>query len=336
MSLQIGDRGSTKQNSYPPVVVKITQPSGQADILGNKLTLPTELNTNNSAYKLCTQAQAAADTCPSDTQFGGVVAKSPFLSQSLSGPVYLVEQAGRSLPGLLLDLHGRAHVKIQTKTSLINNRQIQSLVLDAPQLPISELTIALDGGRTTGVFQNRSDLCFRGSSTSKVNSVDGLAKFYGWNGANTNDTKVVSTVSGCGPTVSDKLSGATGSRPSLTVNVDAHPGAPNVKELTVSLSKNLSLVRSGFRSGVSGTASATLGRSSFSYVSSRSFKVTDLPSGGVKELTLRLRRGAIKVSERSRSLLRRGRSRKFKVKVTQTPVSGGSTTTRSSVTVKGR
>ena len=35
---------------------------------GNKITLPVELNTNNPAYKLCTQAQADADNCPADSQ----------------------------------------------------------------------------------------------------------------------------------------------------------------------------------------------------------------------------------------------------------------------------
>jgi len=122
VALQIGDRGSTKQNSYPPLVIKITQPSGQADQKGNKITLPPELNSNNQAYKLCTQAQVSADTCPSDTQFGGVTAKSPFFGEALNGPVYLVEQSGQSLPGLFLDLKGRVNVKIQTKTQRVNGR----------------------------------------------------------------------------------------------------------------------------------------------------------------------------------------------------------------------
>ena len=104
-------------------------------------------------------------------------AKSPFLSEQLSGPVYLVQQSGSSLPGLLLDLYGRAHVKIQTTTAA-GQQQADPVARDRrPQLPVSELTVALNGGRTTGVFQNRSDLCFRGSSTSKFNTVNAFAKF---------------------------------------------------------------------------------------------------------------------------------------------------------------
>ena len=32
--------------------------------MGNKVTLPIELNTNNTAYMLCSQAQADSDSCP--------------------------------------------------------------------------------------------------------------------------------------------------------------------------------------------------------------------------------------------------------------------------------
>jgi hypothetical protein len=316
LSVQIGDKGTTKQNGYPPVVVKITQPAGQADIRGNKITLPTELNSNNSAYKLCSQDQATADACPANSKFGWATAKSPFLSESLGGPVYLVQQSGQSLPGLLLDLRGRAHVKIQTKTTLVNNRQIQSLALDAPQLPVSELTVALNGGRTTGVFQNRSNLCFRGNSTSKFNTANSVVKFYGWNGVNTNDTKVAAKVMGCGPGVSGDLSKPISSTPKLTVEVTKHPDAANIKELTVKLGSNLSVVQSKL--------------AGLEYVNAHTVKLTDLPAAGVDKATVTLDDGAVRVSERSRSILIHGRSRSFKLKVTETPTAGPAVSTRSS------
>jgi hypothetical protein len=276
----------------------------------------------------------SADTCPENTHFGGVTAKSPFLGETLKGPVYLVEQSGQSLPGLFLDLKGRVNVKIQTKTQLVNGRQIQSLASDTPQLPISELTVALDGGKTTGVFQNRNDLCFRGSSTSKFNTVNAFAKFDGWNGKSTADAKLSAQVVGCGPGVSGKLSGPTGSKPKLTVKAEKHPGDPNIKELTVKLGRNLSLVKS--RIGNSSGSASRLGGESFDYVNRRTLKVVGLPSTGASKLTLRIRKGAIRVSARSKHLLRRGRTRTFSVKVTQTPVSGTATSTRTKFRAKRR
>ncbi|MGH2978162.1 MAG: hypothetical protein ACRDLQ_00815, partial [Solirubrobacterales bacterium] len=289
-----------------------------------------ELNTNNPAYKLCTQAQADADNCPDNSKFGGVAAKSPFLAEELRGPIYLIQQTASSLPGLLLDLRGRVHVKIQTKTTLVNNRAIQSLVLNAPQLPVSELRVGLNGGRNTGVFLNRQDLCFRGNSTSRFNNVSGLVKFYGHNGQNTADTKIDAKVNGCGPGVRGRITRATSSRPQVRVEVDKHPDAPNFKELTVTLSRNLRLVRSRFERGTRATEDAE-----FDYVSRRSFRVTGFPAAGEDDVTLFLRRGAVRVSDRSRNLLRRGRTRTFRAKVRQTPVSGAATSTRGSFRARG-
>lgn len=329
-TMEIGNAGNTGFNRYPPVSIKITQPAGDADQKGNKITLPVELNTNNTAYKLCTQAQADADNCPDNSKFGGVAAKSPFLAEELKGPIYLIQQTASSLPGLLLDLRGRVHVKIQTKTTLVNNRAIQSLVLNAPQLPVSELRVGLNGGRNTGVFLNRQDLCFRGDSTSRFNDVSGLIKDYGHNGTTTSETKLKAKVNGCGPGVSGRISGATGSRPSVRIDVDKHPDSPNFKELTVTLGNNLSLVRSRFGSGASAADSTDV-----EYVSKRSFRVTGLPAAGADEVTVRLRRGAVRVSKRSRNLLKRGRTRTFRAKVKQTPVSGTATSTKGSFRARG-
>ena len=332
-TLTLGDRGSTAFNKFPPLVLKITQANGEADIRGNKITLPVELNTNNTAYTLCSQAQADSDTCPAASKFGWASAKSPFLSELVQGPVYLVQQTSSSLPGLLIDLRGRAHVKLQTSTTLINGKQIQSLILNAPQLPISEFTVALNGGRKTGVFQNRQDLCFKGDSTTKFNSVTGLIKDYGWNGKNSADQKLTATVLGCGSAVAPKLRGAKGSRPSLTITATKHPDAPNMKELAVSLSKNLSLRQSAFSSGGSATAAAT--NATLEFVSAHKFKVTGMPAAGAGQVVIKLRKGALRVSSKTRKSLKQGRRRSFSVKVTPTPVTGQGTSTRTKFRVKG-
>ena len=330
IEMEVGDRGTTRAQGFPPLVVTIRQPTGDSDQRGNKITLPVELNTNNTAYTLCSQAQADADNCPAESQFGGVTAKSPFLAEELRGPVYLIQQTATSLPGLLLHLKGRVNVKVQTQTTLVNNRAIQSLVLNAPQLPVSELKVALDGGRNTGVFLNRQDLCFRGNSTSRFNDVSGLVKFYGHNGANTDDLRLKAKVNGCGAGVRGRISRATRATPLVRLEIDKHPDAPNFKELLIRLSRNLRLVRSRFQQGARATEDVDV-----EYVSRRSLRVTGFPDAGVDDVTVLLRRGAVRVSQRSRNVLRRGRSRTFRAKVRQTPVTGSATSTRASFRARG-
>jgi len=225
------------------------------------------------------------------------------------------------------------HVKLQTSTALVNGKQIQSLILNAPQVPISEFTVALNGGRKTGVFLNRQDLCFKGNSTTKFNSVTGLIKDYGWNGKNSADQKLTATVLGCGPAVSPKLCGAKGSRPNMTITVTKHPDAQNMKELTVTLSKNLSLRKAAFSNGGSATAAAA--KATLEYVSSHKFKVTGTPAAGAGQVVIKLRKGALRVSSKTRSSLKKHRRRSFSVKASPTPVSGKGTSTRAKFRVKG-
>jgi hypothetical protein len=311
--------------------VKFTQAAGEADIMGNKVTLPIELNPNSTAYTLCSQAQADADSCPAASKYGWVTAHSPFLSEASQGPVYFVQQTVTSLPGLLLDFRGRVHVKVQTKTTLINGKQIQSLVLNAPQLPVSDITIALNGGRKTGAFLNREDLCFKGNSTTKFNSVTGLVKSYGWNGKQTSDQKYVAAVMGCGPAVKAGLAHAT-SQPTFSATVTKHPDAPNFKALEFTLGKNLSVSRSRLDSG--GSVSASAAGASVEFVNSHKFRVTGLPTSGAGRVAIRLRNGAVRVAKRSRSVLKRGKSKRFTVKVSQAPVSGKNTATKARFRVK--
>jgi hypothetical protein len=333
-SVTVGDRGSTAFGKYPPLVVRFTQAAGEADIMGNKVTLPVELNSNNTAYKLCSQAQADADSCPAASKFGWVTAHSPFLSEASQGPVYLVQQTATSLPGLLLDFRGRVHAKVQTKTSIVNGKQLQSLVLNAPQLPVSDITVATNGGKTTGVLLNRHDLCFNGNSTTKFNSVTGLVKSYGWNGKQTGDQKYTAVVNGCGPAVKAGLKGATGSRPTFSATVTKHPDAPKFKELEVTLSRNLSVSSSRLDRG--GSVSLAAAGASLKFVSSHKFRVTGLPTAGAGKVTIRLRNGAVRVARRSKSVLRRGKSKRFTVKVRQIPVSGKDATTKAKFRVRGR
>jgi hypothetical protein len=329
-SVTVGDRGSTAFRKFPPLVVRITQAAGEADIMGTKFTVPIELTSNNTVYKLCSQAQADADSCPAESKFGWVTARSPFLSVPSQGPIYLVQKTAASLPGLLLDFRGRIHVKVQTSSSIVNRTQLQSLVLNAPQLPVSELTIALNGGSKTGVFVNREDLCFKGNSKTKFNSVTGLVKSYGWNGKQTGDEKYRAVVNGCGPAVKARMSRAT-SQPILRTTISKHPDSPNLKSLEIILGKDLAISKPRLRRN--GSVSASGARGSLQFLSAQRLRVSGLPAGGASKVTIRLRAGAVRIGRRAKKALTRGRTQRFTIKVKPTPVSGQGTTTKAIIRV---
>ena len=71
-------------------------------------------------------------------------------------------------------------------------------------------------------------------------------------------------------------------------------------------------------------------------MSSHTFRVTGLPTAGADKITIRLRSGAVRVGRRSKSVLRRGKSRRFTVKVSPTTVSGKGPSTKSKFRVKGK
>src|SRR5207249_249677 len=97
-----------------------------------------ELTPNLKAFQsLCSAAQLAADACPAATQIGTATATSNFVAQPLSGPVYLVQQPGAILPGLVADLRGRVRVKVNIATSILGGKFIKSTVTNVPDLPVS-------------------------------------------------------------------------------------------------------------------------------------------------------------------------------------------------------
>ena len=71
-------------------------------------------------------------------------------------------------------------------------------------------------------------------------------------------------------------------------------------------------------------------------MNSHTLKVSGLPAAGTGKVTIKLRKGAIRVTKKARRVLTRGKTRKFKVRVRQTPLSGQTTSTLSTFKVKGK
>jgi hypothetical protein len=316
----VGSKSENRFGSHPPVNVTVTQVSGEAAIASNGTTLPHQLTPNLAAFQtICTAAQLAAKACPAASQVGTTTATSAFVAQPLSGPVYVVQLPGSSLPSLVAELFGRVHVRITIANSLVGGRQIRSTVTDAPDLPLTSFSLALNGG-AKGVLLARSDLCFASSSHTKFRALKAGVTFGGHNGANVSSSPRIG-VGGCPPSLKASLRGAGRRRARLSALVKRHPDAQKMRQLELGLPKALTFVRSKVKRRASGKTAGVLRRANFKVLGKRKLRVV-LPSGGASKVLLKLPRGAVRVKRNVQRSVRRGRKPKLRFEVVAVDTAG--------------
>jgi hypothetical protein len=327
--MSVGSRSTNGERQHPPMTVKVTQQPGEAGILGNGVTLPFEIGPHLAALgTVCTNAQLAADACPAGAKVGTANATSPFLATPLNGPVYLVEQQGVVIPGLVADLKGRVPLKIRIATQILGGRLIKSTVTGVPDLPVGSFTLNLDSG-DKGVLESKFDLCQTGSKHRKMAAG---VEFSAHSGARTTSKPRIA-VEGCGPVATASLRNAAGRRGRLTVVARRHPDEDNIRALTIRLPKGMRLVRNRVnRSMVSADGANFIVRPK----SARKIEVAASGKQGSKRVTVRLRRGAVRLTGKVRRTVRKGRTRKLRLQVVTVDTGGERFVSRATAKAKRR
>ena len=328
-AMSVGSPGTTGERQHPPMTVKVTQQPGEAGILGNGVTLPFEIGPHLAALgTVCTTAQLAADACPAGAKVGTASATSPFLATPLNGPVYLAQQQGVVIPGLVADLKGRVPIKIRVATQILGGRLIKSTVTGVPDLPVGSFTLNLDGG-DKGVLESKFDLCFSGS---KHRSMRPDVDFAAHSGAKI-ASKPRLSVEGCAPATTASLRKAAGKRARLSVTGERHPDAENIKSMTIRLPKGMKLVRKRVRgSAVASDKSAFTVRPG----SARSVVVSSSAKQGAKRVVVRLKRGAVRLTGKVGRQIRKGRARKLTLRVVTVDTEGKKFVSRATAKAKRR
>jgi hypothetical protein len=325
----VGTRGTTGERQHPPMTVKVTQQPGEAGILGNGVTLPFEIGPHLAALgTVCTNEQLAADACPAGSRVGTANATSPFLATPLNGPVYLAQQQGVVIPGLVADLKGRVPIKIRIATQILGGRLIKSTVTGVPDLPVGSFTLILDGG-DKGVLESKFDLCQSGRMHRNMTAgVD----FSAHSGAKI-ASKPRIAVEGCGPAATAALRSAAGRRARLTVTAERHPDAENIRSMSISVPKGMKLVRSKVRRSV---VSAVGAKFIVRPKSSRQFDVSASAKQGSKRVVVRLKRGAVRLTGKVGKQVRKGRTRKLTLQVATVDTAGQKFVSRATAKAKRR
>jgi hypothetical protein len=149
----IGAPGLTASGTKPPLTTIISQTIEEAGLKRARVILPTNIGSDpNLLTTTCPEVDFQAGNCPPGTIVGTAVADSPLLTESLTGPVAVVE--GAPVPKLGLDLRGPLAMKLTGTFVLGTGTGVEFNGL--PDIPISNFALTF---AQNGLVVNPTDLC---------------------------------------------------------------------------------------------------------------------------------------------------------------------------------
>jgi hypothetical protein len=160
-SIKVGARGKTGAGAHPPLTTTITQPNGQAGISWVHVLLPRALPSNAIGLnQACSEADFNAGRCGKRAKIATAKATSPFVTGSLSGPVYLVKrppgQAG--LPRLVVQLRGPLSIDMVGNIKIGKGNKIATTFGTVPDVPVTKFSLSFHSGKY-GIVGANTNLC---------------------------------------------------------------------------------------------------------------------------------------------------------------------------------
>lgn len=160
LAIRVGARGKTGAGAHPPLTTTITQPSGQAGIARVRVRLPRALPSNSIGLaQACSQTDFDASRCSRRARIATARAVSPFVTRSLSGPVWIVKQE-RKLPKLVVQLRGPLALDFSGQIKIGARNRITTIFPTVPDLPVTRFVLRFHSGRF-GIIAANTNLCAR-------------------------------------------------------------------------------------------------------------------------------------------------------------------------------
>ncbi len=174
LALTLSGKGETVDGKHPAISAKLTQAPGQSNLKKVRVALPLSLALDpDNANGLCEFADGSkvVPTCPEASIVGSATARTPILSEPLTGPVYFVKNVRkdpksgrdiRTLPKLVLPLVGQNGVRLTlTGTSAVVDDQLVTTFDQIPDAPVSSFELNINGGKggILVVSGDKADIC---------------------------------------------------------------------------------------------------------------------------------------------------------------------------------
>jgi hypothetical protein len=133
--------------------------SGDASVRQFQVKFPKLLVFHSHGVRaICARGDAAEDLCPASSRVGTSTARSPLLDEPLRGPVYLVQPKGGGFPDFSTSVEGGGVPLQLTGESFRQGGHFVTKMVGLPDLPLSEFTMHLNGGKS-GLFSLTKSPC---------------------------------------------------------------------------------------------------------------------------------------------------------------------------------